>query len=137
MAVVDASVVVKWFARESYSDKANLLKEAYVKGLIDLSAPCILPFEVLNALKYTYHLGQRELLEVSQALEDFQFDLRSLYEVKEEVAEISSVYGVTIYDAAYVALGKRLNEVVYTADEKLLARLKGVEFVRHIRDFSV
>ena len=137
MAVVDASVVVKWFAKESFSDKANLLKEAYVKGLIELSAPCILPFEVLNALKYAYHLGQMELLEVSEALEDFQFDLRSLYEVKEEIAEIASVYGVTIYDAAYVALGKKLNEVVYTANEKLVARLKGVDFVKHIRDFSV
>ena len=44
---------------------------------------------------------------------------------------------MTIYDAAYVALGKKLNEVDYTADEKLVARLKGVDFVKHIRDFSV
>jgi predicted nucleic acid-binding protein len=44
-------VVVKWFANENYSKEALLLKEAYVKGLENLSAPCILPFEVLNALK--------------------------------------------------------------------------------------
>ncbi len=137
MAVVDASVVVKWFAKEIHSDKANLLKEAYVKGIINLSAPCILPFEVLNALKYTYHLGQRELLEVSQVLYDFQIDLYSLYDIKQEIAEISSVYGITVYDAAYVALGKKLGDEVYTADEKLLAKLKGLEFVRHIREFSV
>jgi predicted nucleic acid-binding protein len=55
---VDAPVVVKWFANESYSKDALLLKEAYMKGLEDLSAPCILPFEVLNALKYTYNLGE-------------------------------------------------------------------------------
>ena len=53
MAEVDASVVIKWFANEQNSEEALLLKEAYAKGLEDLSAPCILPFEVLNGLKYT------------------------------------------------------------------------------------
>lgn len=48
MAVVDASVVIKWFANEENSKDALLLKEAYEKGLEDLSAPSILPFEVLN-----------------------------------------------------------------------------------------
>jgi predicted nucleic acid-binding protein len=48
LAVIDASVVIKWFANEEYSKEALLLKEAYVKGLEDLSAPCILPFEILN-----------------------------------------------------------------------------------------
>lgn len=56
MAVVDASVVIKWFANEENSKDAFLLKEAYEKGLEDLSAPCILPFEVLNGLKYTLRL---------------------------------------------------------------------------------
>ncbi|MEJ2776352.1 PIN domain nuclease, partial [Sulfolobaceae archaeon RB850M] len=37
MAIVDASVVIKWFANENYSKEALLLKEAYVKGLEDLS----------------------------------------------------------------------------------------------------
>ena len=58
MAVVDASVVIKWFANEQNSEEASLLKEAYAKGLEDLSAPCILPFEVLNGLKYTYRAIQ-------------------------------------------------------------------------------
>ncbi len=63
LAVVDASVVIKWFANENYSRESLILKEAYVKGLEDLSAPCILPFEVLNGLKYTYNLGEKELEE--------------------------------------------------------------------------
>jgi predicted nucleic acid-binding protein len=39
LAVVDASVVIKWFANENYSKEALLVREAYVKGLEDLSAP--------------------------------------------------------------------------------------------------
>jgi predicted nucleic acid-binding protein len=69
LAVVDASVVIKWFANEENSKDALLLKEAYEKGLEDLSAPCILPFEVLNGLKYTLRL---ERISVSV---NYQFPL--------------------------------------------------------------
>ncbi|MGC9105092.1 MAG: type II toxin-antitoxin system VapC family toxin [Thermoprotei archaeon] len=137
MAVVDASVVAKWFANEEYSREALLIKEAYVKGAIDLSAPCILPFEVLNGLKYTYNLGERELEEVGKALSDFQITLYDFDSLLPEIAEISSRYGLTVYDSAYVALGKRLNDVVYTADERLLRKVRELEFVKHVREFRI
>lgn len=38
---VDASVVVKWFVLEEYSDEARLLKRAYVEGLVDLASPSL------------------------------------------------------------------------------------------------
>jgi len=42
-----------------------------------------------------------------------------------------------IYDSAYVALGKVLGDKVYTADEKLLRKVKELPFVLHIRDFKI
>ncbi|MCH1771171.1 MULTISPECIES: type II toxin-antitoxin system VapC family toxin [Metallosphaera] len=137
MAVVDASVVVKWFANEEYSDESVLLKEAYARGLEDLSAPCILPFEVLNGLRYTYGLGERELEEVGKILEDFQFTLYGFESFIKDAVHLSSVYGITVYDASYVALGKILGQTVYTADEKLLRKVKELGFVVHIRDYRV
>nr|WP_231961300.1 type II toxin-antitoxin system VapC family toxin [Sulfolobus sp. A20] len=134
---MDASVVVKWFANEKYSDDANRLKKAYVEGLIDLSAPCILPFEVINALKYTYSLGELELIEISKVIEDFQITYYSLYHLLPDLITLSLKYGITIYDASYVALGKILNEEVYTADEKLLRKVKDMKFVKHITDFNL
>lgn len=137
MAVVDASVVIKWFANEENSKDALLLKEAYEKGLEDLSAPCILPFEVLNGLKYTYNLGEKELQEVARILSDFQITLYDFEKIMDEISKISLTYGITIYDSAYVALGKVLGEKVYTADEKLLRKVKDLPFVIHIRDYKI
>ena len=136
MAVVDASVVIKWFANEEYSKESLLLKEKYVMGLEDLSAPCILPFEVLNGLKYTYNLGEKELEEVGKVLKDFQITMYWFEGMVEEIVSLSVKYGITVYDASYIALGKVLNERVYTADEKLVRKVKEVPFVVHIKDFS-
>ena len=137
MAIVDASVVIKWFANENCSKEALLLKEAYVKGLEDLSAPCILPFEVLNGLKYTYGLGEKELQEVGKILSDFQITLYPLDEILNDTASLSLKYGITIYDSAYISLGKVLWEEVYTADEKLLRKVSDLPFVHHIKDFRI
>jgi predicted nucleic acid-binding protein len=87
-----------------------LLKEAYAKGLEDLFATCILPFEVLNGLKYTYNLGERELKEVGKILSDFQITLYDIESMRDEVVDISQTYGISIYDSAYVALGKVLGD---------------------------
>ncbi|WP_206346047.1 type II toxin-antitoxin system VapC family toxin [Sulfolobus sp. S-194] len=136
MAVVDASVVIKWFVNENYSKEALILKEAYVKGLEDLLAPCILPFEVLNGLKYTYSLGEKELEEVGKILSDFQITLYGFENILDEMVSLSLRYGITIYDAAYIALGKVLNEKVYTADERLIRKVKELPFVIHIKDYK-
>ncbi|MDJ0272650.1 MAG: type II toxin-antitoxin system VapC family toxin [Candidatus Caldarchaeum sp.] len=50
--VIDASVAVKWFNKEEYSDDADRLKDAHVRGRIRLAAPELLLYEVLNALRY-------------------------------------------------------------------------------------
>ncbi|MBB5253628.1 type II toxin-antitoxin system VapC family toxin [Sulfurisphaera ohwakuensis] len=136
MAVVDASIVIKWFANENYSKEALILKESYVKGLEDLSAPCILPFEVLNGLKYTCGLGEKELEEVGKILSDFQITLYGFEDMLDEIVSLLLRYGITIYDASYIALGKILNDKVYTADEKLIRKVKELPFVVHIKDYK-
>ena len=118
--VVDASVVVKWFVEEEYSREARLLRDAYVNGLIDLIAPSLLPYEVLNALKYSGAYGEDELKEIAQTLDDFQFTLFNLEgDLARKAIEIAMRKGVTIHDASYIALAQILNTEMYTADEKL------------------
>lgn len=137
-AVVDASVVVKWFIEEEYSREARLLRDAYVDGILDLAAPELLPFEVLNALRYSGVYGEDELKEIATALDDFQLELfrlegrLALYTV-----EIAMRKGVTVYDASYVSLAKLLGTVLYTADEKLIRKTRDLKIVRHISEFSV
>jgi len=134
--VVDAPVIVKWFVEEEYSREARLLRDSYASGLVDLAAPSLLPYEVLNALKYSGAFGEEELKEVAQALADFQFTLYNLEgRLAFKAVEVSMRKGVTIYDAAYVALAYILNTTLYTADERLTKRVGDRRVVRHISEF--
>lgn len=137
IVVVDASVVVKWFVEE-YSEEANLLKDAYVSGLLDLAAPALLPYEVLNALKYSGHFGEDELKEVASILEDYQITLYIIEgDLGSKTVEIAMRKGLTIYDAAYVALADKLKTVLYTADEKLIRKVSDENLVKHIADLEI
>lgn len=128
---------MKWFVRENYSESAIALKRAYVDGLLDLHAPNILPYEVINGIKYTYHLGEVELLEIAKTLDEMQITLHDFSEIMAESISISLKYGITIYDASYIAVAKSLNDTMYTADEKLLYKVKGLQFVKNVKDFSL
>jgi len=52
LAVADASVVAKWFLEEADSEPARRLRDDFLEGIVRLRAPSILPFEVLNALRF-------------------------------------------------------------------------------------
>jgi len=122
--VVDASVAVKWFNREEYSDLADQLKNKHVKGELTLSAPVLIIFEVANALRYSPDLGVNDVKEVMNDLLDLQIALYSPDKGWiEGVVETAYAYGITIYDACYIALSKNLKAITYTADEKLLERV--------------
>ena len=136
-AVIDASVVVKWFVREEYTEDSLRLRDAYVDGLVDLLAPCILHMEVLNALKYSGGFGEDELKEVASILDGYQFTLRDLTgSYAERTVEIAMRKGLTIYDASYVALALVNETVLYTADEKLIRRVSSLGVVRHVAEFA-
>ncbi|MCD6095517.1 MAG: type II toxin-antitoxin system VapC family toxin [Thermoprotei archaeon] len=133
--VVDASVIAKWFLEEQYSDRALKLRDDYVKGLFSIVAPSLLTYEVLNALKYSRVYSIGELEEIGKALNKYGFDLYELRgEYKLETIRIAMEMDITIYDASYVALARRFNTVLYTADEELEEKFP--ELVVHIRDYG-
>lgn len=135
--VVDASIAVKWFIEEDWSREARLIARSYADGLIDLIAPCLMPYEVLNALKYSGEFGELELKEVAEILEDYQITYYGLAgAVALKAVELSMRLGLTIYDASYIALAQNLEAILYTADERLLRKAKGVGEVRHVKDFK-
>ena len=136
--VVDASVAVKWFVEEEYTREAVLLLSAYRDALVDLAAPSLLPYEVLNTLKYSAALGEDELKEIMKALEDLQITLHPLEGAYASRAiEVAMRKGITVYDASYVALAEILQATLYTADERLIRKTRGLGYVRHIGDFTL
>lgn len=123
-ALLDTSVVVKWFIHEEDSDRAVALRHARGRAELLLHVPDMLLMELANALRY---LPVVSAGEVSQALRLFTgleivvipFDLDVL---------ISSVsLGVerdlAVYDAYFLALAQALEMPLITADRKMPARL--------------
>lgn len=73
--VLDATVAVKWFTNEPLRDKALLIRDKYVKGLVDLIAPGLLFYEVANALRYNPRFGVEEVKNALKALEKLGISL--------------------------------------------------------------
>ena len=135
--VVDTSVVVKWYIPEQHHEQARALRDAYLDGEFDLVAPAFMPFEAVNALKYSGHYEGERLEEASKSLPEYGIDLVSFNKTG-SVTEIANDLDITVYDAAYIALAQNHDTKAYTADGNLLDNLKGdySELAEHIRTYS-
>ncbi len=135
--VIDASVVAKWFIDEEYTGEALKIREDYKNGVVDLWSTQLMPFEVMNALRYNPEFSQKDVEKAANALSRYRIALYPLLnDLREPCVRSALKYGITVHDASYVALGQILNKELYTADEKLLAKIgKDEEAVHHIREY--
>ncbi|MEE8401262.1 MAG: type II toxin-antitoxin system VapC family toxin [Candidatus Hydrothermarchaeaceae archaeon] len=131
--VVDASVVAKWFLREVHSEKADAMRLDYVNGLVDLAAPDLLPYEVLNALRYNQDFGKADLEKIADSIKGYQLHL---VPIKRRSVGLAYEYGISVYDASYVALANELGVELYTADSKLIRRLDGFISAKHLSEYG-
>ncbi|MGQ9468575.1 MAG: type II toxin-antitoxin system VapC family toxin [Nitrososphaerales archaeon] len=137
IVIIDASVVAKWFVEEEYSAQALSIREDYRKGRLDLASTQLLPFEVLNALRYNPEFGVDDLKIVARSLEKSRI---VLYPLLNELAELSienaTKYGLTIYDSSYLSLGELLGRKVYTADKRLREKARKSTSIQHLSEYS-
>jgi len=127
--VIDASVAVKWFVPEPYSEKADQLSEEYLHQGLRLSAPDLLVAEVGNTL-WKRSVLRKELL-VSEA-QDSHADFLNLHlplepssAIAEEALNLATREVHKVYDALYVVLAVKRGCQFITADETLINKLSG------------
>jgi len=133
---VDASVAFKWFVEEPGSAEARRLAGDYGRRLVDIASVELLPFEVLNALRYAPDTGLEDLKAAARALGKLSLDLHPLVgELAERCVENALRYGVSVYDSSYLSLGELLEVPVFTADSRLMGRVGG-GVLRHISDYG-
>lgn len=136
--MIDASVAAKWFVPEDDTDKAIGLRDRFVEGGVDLVAPDLLVYEVVNALRYHPEIGSSMLQEDVDAL--FSLDL-DLVPPSSELVRLSALRAremeISIYDAAYVILAQETATSLVTADAELHAKVKakGLSFL--LREMGV
>lgn len=121
--VVDASVGIKLFVDEDYSDKVHTLFEQLAADPpANLYVPDLFFIECTNILlKYTRRFGR--------SLEDSRADLVDLgrlslrvvptAELMEDAFLLGAEQNITAYDACYAVLASRLSLPLVTADEPL------------------
>jgi len=126
--VIDASVAAKWvIPGEPWEEKANMLKKAIVLGRVEAYVPTLLTYELasvlLKAVKKSV-LKAVDGIEALEAIGSLGINLAPvLWKEVAEVFEVASLSSLTIYDAVYLWLSKKLDADLITADEKL--RKKG------------
>jgi len=128
--VVDSSVIVKWAIPEDFSENAVKLLKDMSLSAVSLYAPTLALSEVTNALwKYvvkgflTRDQAEKAIsllssIDVLYVKEDWKLIKDALFIILNE--------NIPAYDALYIALAKKLNAELVTADEKLYQYAKKI-----------
>jgi predicted nucleic acid-binding protein len=135
MIILDASVVIKWFSEEEYTEKALELRERIRHGEEQVIVPDFLLYELSNALKHNPHFDVQDVCDALTSLFDMNIDIVTpLPEIIESAIELAFEHAITVYDAFYVALAKETGLSFITADKKLYERVRDLEFVKFIEE---
>lgn len=125
-AVLDTSVVIKWFHRENEEDvdKALLLRQAYLEGALKVIIPDLLIYEFGNFLRYRSGLKSDDMLASIRALWSLGMEIHPIDSaMSESMVDLASRHGITAYDAVFVALSQSLSAPLVTADRMLQEKL--------------
>lgn len=117
-AVLDASVVLKWFhhAGEAHADEARQLRAEFEAGELRVAAPPLLWLEILNVAARKWQWGTVQLEALAISLADLGFDL---VEPEPETVARWAGHGLTAYDAAYVAVAEEIGVQLITDDTQI------------------
>ena len=132
MIVLDASVVLKWiFGDEEGGEKARLHKEGHVTGEETVAVHSLFFYEIANVLATKTRLSAKDAAEAFSLIWNFYLEVFSLG--TDEFLEgimISRQHRITLYDAAYIVLARKLGCPFVTADGRLYKKVKGLKEVR-------
>lgn len=137
-ALLDSSVVLKWFRRdEVWRDVALQLRVAYIEGRMVIYVPDLLTYEIANVLRFKPDLSQGQVQAALNSLYDMQIRIvKGSREVVKEAIRLAYLYDVTVYDAVFVAIAENLSVPFITADDKLSQKLAKASNVHHISVFA-
>ena len=122
--VVDSSVGIKLCLKEPLSERADTLfshlvddppAEFYVPDLFFVECANIL-WKYAHRFGYAFEAALRDVRDLTR----LPFQIVSTAALAEEALGLAVDYEVTAFDAAYVALARRLELGLVTADERLV-----------------
>lgn len=115
-AVLDASVVIKWFRSEGerHVDDARALRSSFEAGELIVFTPPLLRLEIVNVAGRRWSWDEAALVDLAGALDDLGFE-----EIEPDLVRVArwTARGLTAYDGAYVAVAEAIGARLITDDE--------------------
>ena len=118
-AVLDASVVIKWFRSqgERHVDPARALRRSFEAGELVVFTPSLFGLEIVNVAGRRWRWNEAALVELAVALDDLGFQL-----IEPDLLRVAhwTAHGLTAYDAAYVAVAETVGMRLVTDDDLIV-----------------
>lgn len=139
LAVVDASVVLKWYLDdEEHGHKAMNLLNRFIANELDIIAPSLLEYEVLNGLLIAQKRGrirEENLITAISGFKDLGITLKNILPFYSKVIHYCKAYGRSVYDASYMAVAVDEGAIMITSDRGLFnTTKKDLKWVKWLED---
>jgi len=137
--VIDASVVLKWYlVDEKHGEKALGLLNRYISNELDILAPSLLEYEVINGLVIAKKRRRIEEETVFTAIDGFLglgIELKNLPMFSTRVLHYCKVYNRSAYDASYLALAEDEGIPLITSDRGMYNAVRNdLQWVKYLGD---
>jgi len=118
-AVLDASVVIKWFRSqgERHVDPAQALRRSFEAGELIVFTPPLLRLEIVNVAGRRWRWEEAALVDLAAALDELGFE-----QIEPDLVRVAhwTARGLTAYDGAYVAVAEEVGARLITDDDLIV-----------------
>lgn len=138
--IVDASVVLRgFFPDEQGKAQAQALIRGHALGQIELTAPTLLSYEVLNAALQAARRGRITGEQAQNILNAFDnLGIKMTMAPLQRTLALAQQFNRSAYDAAYLALAEEAGLPFITGDLRLYnATHQHLDWVRWVGDYTL
>lgn len=135
--VIDTSIIVKWLNQnnEKNIDKADKIMEDALKGEIELLAPELARYELVNVLLKGKQLVPEEAyISLGTAYSLPINFIPESEDLSRETYDLAFNLGITYYDATFMSLAKQYNAILLTDNVKHQGKSTKVK-VKSLQDY--